>query len=176
MPTRSRQTLRSCGAYSEGSFADLPIELVDSYGTDHDIYRLGVHLVTRMPRIGWANAQVAKEAEWLPKLAPYLPLAIPVQLAIGHPAEGYPFEWSVCKWLPGRNANGTIDDLERAVVDLAGFVVALRKVDTANAHPRPQRARGAPLPEQNTQIRRSIAELGDRIDGVAAIRSWDEAA
>src|SRR5690349_21773047 len=82
-------------------WADLPIELVASYGTDHDIYRLGDHMATRLPRIGWATEQAAKEAEWLPKLAPHLPLAVPVQLAMGHPAEGYPFDWSVYKWLPG---------------------------------------------------------------------------
>ena len=37
-------------------WADLPIELVASYGTDHDIYRLGDHLAARLPRIGWATA------------------------------------------------------------------------------------------------------------------------
>ncbi len=32
-------------------WADLPIDSVASYGTDHDIYRLGDHLVARLPRI-----------------------------------------------------------------------------------------------------------------------------
>ena len=95
--------------------AGLAIDPVMSYGTDHDIYRLGGDLAVRLPRIGWATGQAAKEAEWLPKLAPYLPLAVPVQLAIGRPAEGYPFEWSVYEWLPGENANGTIDDLDHRV-------------------------------------------------------------
>ena len=31
---------------------------------------------------------------------------------------------------PGENANGTIDDLEQAAVDLAAFVKALRRIDT----------------------------------------------
>ena len=75
-------------------WADLSIDPVVSYGTDHDIYRLGEDLAARLPRIGWATEQAAKEAEWLPRLAPHLPLAVPVQLAMGHPAEGYPFEWS----------------------------------------------------------------------------------
>ncbi len=68
-----RRLLR--GQFSQ--WAELPIALVKSYGTDHDIYRLGDHLATRMPRIGWATAQAAKEGAWLPKLAPHLPLAIP---------------------------------------------------------------------------------------------------
>src|SRR2546421_8099482 len=81
----------------EGQFsqwADLPIEPVVSYGTDHDIYRLGDRLAARLPRIDWATGQAAKEREWLPKLATHLPLAVPVQLAMGDPAEGYPFAWS----------------------------------------------------------------------------------
>jgi aminoglycoside phosphotransferase (APT) family kinase protein len=155
-------------------WADLAIDPVVSYGTDHDIYRLGDHLAARLPRIGWATTQAAKEAEWLPKLGPYLPLAVPVQLAMGHPAEGYPFEWSVYEWLPGENANGTIDDLDQAALDLAAFVNALRHVDTAGAHPRPPRGRGAPLAELDEQVRQSIAQLDDRIDSDAALRSWKE--
>jgi aminoglycoside phosphotransferase (APT) family kinase protein len=155
-------------------WADLPIDPVASYGTDHDIYRLGDHLVARLPRIGWATKQAATEAKWLPKLAPHLPLALPVQLAMGHPAEGYPFDWSVYEWLPGENANGTIDELNQAAVDLAAFVKALRQVDTTGAHPRPPHGRGGPLAENDEQVRRSIAQLGDRIDGDATLRSWEE--
>src|SRR5258707_9855985 len=91
-----------------------------------------------------------------------------VQLAVGQPAEGYPFAWSVYEWLPGENANGTIDDLDQAAVDLAAFVIALRKIDTTAAHPRPSGSRGAPLVELDTHVRRAIAELGDRIDPEAA--------
>jgi aminoglycoside phosphotransferase (APT) family kinase protein len=155
-------------------WSDLAIDPVVSYGTDHDIYRLGDRLAARLPRIGWATKQAAKEAKWLPKLAPHLPLTVPVQLAMGHPAEGYPFEWSVYGWLPGENANGTIDDLDQAAVDLAAFVNALRRLDATGAHPRPPRGRGAPLPELDEQVRRSIAQLGDRVDGHATLRAWEE--
>jgi aminoglycoside phosphotransferase (APT) family kinase protein len=155
-------------------WAELPIELVISSGTDHDIYRLGEGLAARLPRIGWASAQAAKEAEWLPRLAPHLPLAVPVPLAMGHAAEGYPFDWSVCTWLPGGNANGTIDDLDQAAVDLAGFVTALRGLDTSGAPVRLPHKRGGPLAEGDDDVRRSISELGDRIDGAAALASWEE--
>jgi aminoglycoside phosphotransferase (APT) family kinase protein len=155
-------------------WVDLPIDPVVSYGTDHDIYRLGDHLTARLPRIEWATGQASKEAEWLPKLAPHLPLEVPVQLARGRPAQSYPFEWSVYTWLPGENANGTIDDLDRAAVDLAAFVNALRRVATADAYPRHSGSRGAPLAELDKQVRRSIAELGNRIDADTALRSWEE--
>jgi aminoglycoside phosphotransferase (APT) family kinase protein len=155
-------------------WADLAVAPVVSYGTDHDIYRLGDRLAARLPRIAWATKQAAKEAEWLPKLAPQLPLAIPVQLAIGRPAEGYPFAGSVYEWLPGENANRTIGDLNQAAVDLAAFVNALRQIDVAAAQPRRPGSRGAPLVELDEGIRTSIAELGDRIDGAAALASWEE--
>ncbi|MDQ6694331.1 MAG: aminoglycoside phosphotransferase family protein [Chloroflexota bacterium] len=155
-------------------WADLPVDPVASYGTDHDIYRIGDDFVARLPRIGWATSQAAKEAVWLPKLAPHLPLALPVQLAMGHPAEGYPSDWSVYEWLPGENANGMINDLDQAAIDLATFVKALRQVDKIGAFPRPFRSRGGPLAEGDEQVRQSIAQLGDRIDGAATLRSWEE--
>ncbi|MFJ6198660.1 aminoglycoside phosphotransferase family protein [Micromonospora sp. NPDC092111] len=155
-------------------WARLPLRPVESYGTDHHIYRLGEHLVVRLPRIGWATKQAAREAEWLPKLAPHLPLALPVPVALGRPAAGYPFDWSVCEWLPGDNANGTIDDLDRAAVDLAAFVAALRRIDTTDAFPRPPGGRGGPLRELDEGVRSSVGQLGDRIDGPATLRSWQE--
>ena len=35
-------------------------------------------LAVRLPRIDWAVDDVAKEQQWLPRLAPHLPLAVPV--------------------------------------------------------------------------------------------------
>jgi aminoglycoside phosphotransferase (APT) family kinase protein len=156
-------------------WADLPVALVDSYGTDHDVYRLGEHLAARLPRVAWAAGQAATEARWLPRLAPHLPLRVPVPLARGLPGEGYPFEWSVVGWLPGSDANGTLADLDRAALDLAAFVTALRGVDTAGAPPRPPGRRGGPLGEVDAQVRRSVTELGDRVDAAAVLRLWDDA-
>jgi aminoglycoside phosphotransferase (APT) family kinase protein len=155
-------------------WADLPIEVVPSHGTDHDIYRLGDQLCARLPRTGWAAGQAELEAVWLPRLAPRLPLALPVQVGLGQPADGYPFPWSVCQWLPGDNASGTISDLRQAAVDLAGFVTALRRIDLSGAPPRLPGRRGGPLVENEERVRRSIEGLGDRIDGTAITRSWEE--
>jgi aminoglycoside phosphotransferase (APT) family kinase protein len=51
-------------------WADLPLAPVPSAGTDNAIFRLGDDKAVRLPRIHWATGQVAKEREWLPKLAP----------------------------------------------------------------------------------------------------------
>ncbi len=155
-------------------WADLPIKPVPSYGTDHAIYRVGTSLSVRLPRIRSATKQAAMEAEWLPRFAPHLPLAVPAQLAAGRPAEGYPFPWSVYQWLPGEDANGTIDDLVQAAVDLSAFVTALHQIDTTGAPRHSRSGRGGPLADRDQDVREAIAQLGRRIDGPAALRSWEE--
>src|SRR2546421_3964054 len=84
-------------------WADLPIEPVPSAGTDNALYRLGDDMAVRLPRIERATRQVDKEHAWLPRLAPHLPLAVPVPLARGFPGEGDPRHWSITPWLAGEN-------------------------------------------------------------------------
>jgi aminoglycoside phosphotransferase (APT) family kinase protein len=118
-------------------WANLPIAPVPSAGTDNALYRIGDDMVVRLPRIHWATGQVDKEHQWLPRLAPFLPLAIPVPLAKGKPGEGYPWHWSVYRWLEGENA--TIERLanpRQAATDLAQFIAALQRVDVTGG-PRP---------------------------------------
>ncbi|WP_207632329.1 aminoglycoside phosphotransferase family protein [Occultella kanbiaonis] len=155
--------------------ADLPISPVDHYGTDHDIYRLGADFVVRLPRTDWAAGQALTESVWLPRLAPVLPLRIPEQIGLGSPGEGFAYPWSVCTWLPGSSsADARPGDLVRAAHDLGAFVTALRRVDTADAHPRERGWRGGPLAESDDGFRAAVAELGSRIDGRAALASWAE--
>jgi aminoglycoside phosphotransferase (APT) family kinase protein len=80
--------VRALLAEQHPRWAHLPVRPVVSYGTDHDVYRLGPDLSARMPKIAWASGQAAKEATWLPRLAPHLPLAVPVQAARGRPGAG----------------------------------------------------------------------------------------
>ncbi|WP_448616805.1 aminoglycoside phosphotransferase family protein [Modestobacter sp. URMC 112] len=155
-------------------WAALPVRAVATTGTDHDVYRLGDELVVRLPIVDWAAGQAASEARWLPVLAPYLPLAVPVPLALGEPGEDHPFPWAVCRWLPGRDAHGSLRDLDRAADDLAGFVRALRGVPTTCAPERPPGARGGPHAERDASVRGCVAVLGDRVDGPAVLRCWEQ--
>jgi aminoglycoside phosphotransferase (APT) family kinase protein len=61
------------------------IEIVDSWGTDNALYRLGGDLVARLPRTRRTEEALAKESKWLPRLAPLLPLAVPTPVAEGTP-------------------------------------------------------------------------------------------
>src|SRR5438128_705137 len=65
--------------------ADLPLIVVEAWGTDNAIWRVGSDLVVRLPRIHWAAGQAEREATWLPQLAPHLPVAVPEPVAVGEP-------------------------------------------------------------------------------------------
>ena len=153
-------------------WADLPIEPVPSAGTDNALYRLGDDMAVRLPRIHRA-AGVDKEHEWLPKLARFLPLAIPVPLAKGNPDEGYPWQWSVYRWLEGENATiENIDDLRQAATDLAHFIVALQQIEPTGG---PPARRGVPLARRDQPTREAIAALRGTLDANILTAAWDDA-
>ena len=76
---------------------------VEVDGWDNRTFRLGDDLTVRLPSGDWYALQVEKEQRWLPVLAPRLPLPIPAPVAKGEPGEGYPYAWSVYRWLDGRD-------------------------------------------------------------------------
>jgi aminoglycoside phosphotransferase (APT) family kinase protein len=159
-------------------WADLPIEPVRSAGTDNALYRLGDDMALRLPRIHWATRQVDKEHEWLPRLGPLLPLAIPVPLAKGTPGEGYPWHWSVYRWLEGENATiERIADSGQGATDLARFIAALQRIDpTGGPPPGPHNSfRGVPLAMRDPHTRAAIATLRGTLDADAVTTAWEAA-
>jgi aminoglycoside phosphotransferase (APT) family kinase protein len=155
---------------------NLPVEPVRSAGTDNALYRLGDDMVVRLPRIHWATGQADKEAEWLPKLGPLLPLAIPVPLAKGMPGEGYHWRWSVCRWLDGENATmERIASPRQAATDLARFIAALQRIDPTGG-PLPgahNSSRGVPLAARDEATRSAIERLDGIFDVDAASAAWE---
>jgi aminoglycoside phosphotransferase (APT) family kinase protein len=154
--------------------ADRPLTRIEAWGTDHAIFRLGDDLSVRLPKIGWAAEQGDHESRWLPGLAPHLPIEVPVPLAVGEPAAGYPFRWYVAPWLEGENPkpDGSVD-LRRLAVDLAMFVLALQRIDTTGAPtPMPGR-RGGPLAPADRYTRARAEQLHDEADVGALLAVWD---
>jgi aminoglycoside phosphotransferase (APT) family kinase protein len=156
-------------------WADLPLARVVSAGTDNEIFRLGEGLAVRLPKVDWAVGQAEKEHRWLPRLAPHLPLSIPVPLALGEPGLGYPWPWAVCSWLHGDIAIPEhLADKSDAALALAGFITALQGIETADG-PRSGRhnhGRGLPLAALDSRVRAALGELEGRIDVGAASRIW----
>ena len=159
-------------------WANLPVREVSLQGWDNRTFRLGDELSVRLPSAAGYVPQIEKEHRWLPRLAPCLPLPIPVPLAKGQPAQGYPSEWSIYRWLPGEPvATACIPDLTRFASDLASFLGALYRIDPdggpiAGPH---SFYRGGPLSTYDAETRRSIDALRDEIDANLATAIWEEA-
>lgn len=157
-------------------WADLPIERVTSAGTVHALYRLGDEMVVRLPVLPGAAKEVEKEQRWLPTLAVQLPLTVPTPLASGTPAGGYPFAWSVYRWLDGETADRVpLADPCATAHELAGFVTALQRVETTDGPvPGPLTSfRGAPLALRDAPVRAAIEALVGEFDTRAATAAWD---
>ncbi len=120
-------------------WADLPVKPVEFDGWDNRTFHLGAHMTVRLPSAAPYALQVEKEHRWLPKLAPLLPLPIPVPLAKGAPADGYPWQWSVYRWLEGETATA-----ER-IADLRQFATALADCPAADRFRRWAATRAAQL-------------------------------
>ncbi|MDQ3451704.1 MAG: aminoglycoside phosphotransferase family protein [Actinomycetota bacterium] len=152
-------------------WADLALEPVPSAGTDNAIYRLGDGMAVRLPRYPAAAEQVDREQRWLPRLAPHLPLEIPAPLAMGSPADSYPWHWSVYRWLEGENASiERFADPYQAAIDLGQFVAALQHIDRAGG---PASGRGLRLADRDGSARSAIRALRGLVDTHTAAAAWE---
>jgi aminoglycoside phosphotransferase (APT) family kinase protein len=157
---------------------DLAVRPVEFGGWDNRTFHLGDEMTVRLPSAADYSLQVEKEHRWLPRLAPLLPLSIPVPLAMGVPAEDYPWHWSVYGWIEGETAKRErIGDLSQFAADLTGFLVALKRVDPTGG-PAPGQHnffRGGPLAVYDGETRRAITALGSRVDTDLASAVWEAA-
>ncbi|MFJ4502212.1 aminoglycoside phosphotransferase family protein [Streptomyces sp. NPDC088864] len=158
--------------------AGLPLSL-GAKGWDNQLWRLGDELAVRLP---WATAGadelLLKEHAWVPKLAPDLPLPVPVPQRLGVPSERFPRSWLVTTWVPGEPADRVpVVRGEDAADRLAGFLTALHRPAPAGA---PEgRGRGGPLAPYGKYFEQSLASVTERglfadADGLRAV--WEDAA
>jgi aminoglycoside phosphotransferase (APT) family kinase protein len=152
----------------------LPLERVDSTGTVHAIYRLGNDMAVRLPLLARYAPELLKETEWLPKLAPHLPLATPVPVAQGAPGHGYQLPWSVVTWIEGDNATlETLADPVRAAGQLGEFVRVLRGLDTRGAEI--HEYRGRPLVGRDMLTRQAIQQVTNEFPESELTGAWEKA-
>jgi aminoglycoside phosphotransferase (APT) family kinase protein len=159
-------------------WATLPVVPVDVDGWDNTTVRLGDELSVRLPSAERYLAQVAKEHRWLPALAPHLPLRIPEPVAMGRPGSGYPWPWSVYRWIDAESASpDRMVDLPAFASRLSGFLLALQATDVGGG-PAPGTHsffRGGPVDTYDRETRETIDALAREIDTAAALRVWDAA-
>jgi aminoglycoside phosphotransferase (APT) family kinase protein len=161
------QLVRALLAEQFPEWAELPLSRVEPAGTVNAIFRLGDGLAVRLPRLEDPEPD-SKELDWLPRLAPLLPLDIPVPVAQGRPTGEYPCFWEIHTWVEGETVPVEEIDAIQAARDLAGFVAALQGVDPDGA---PQ-GRGITLAQRDPEIRYWL----ERFDGDPRVtREWERA-
>jgi aminoglycoside phosphotransferase (APT) family kinase protein len=143
--------------------AELPLRRVAG-GWDNAMWRLGDELAVRMPRTERGPELLRKEYQWLPELAPRLPLPVPRPQRIGVPSDRFPDTWLVTSWVEGEPADRTPISSEQSADTLAAFLRALHVKAPEDAPVSPDR--GVPL--------RTLAFDASSLD-VAVREIWDEA-
>lgn len=136
-------------------WADLPLRRIEPSGTVNAIFRLGEELSVRLARREGPTEPGGEEVEWLPKLAPLLPVEIPVPVAQGRPGSEYPWFWEIHTWVEGESVPVEDIDAIQAARDLAALVGALQGVDPAGA----PLGRGIPLAERDEGTRYWLARF-----------------
>lgn len=157
-------------------WGDLPLRRIEPSGTVNAIFRLGDELSVRLPRVDGATAPGSKPFEWLPRLAPSLPMDVPVPVAQGLPSDDYPWFWEIHSWVEGEIVPVEEIDAIQAAHDLAALVEAMQALDPVGA----PRGRGISLAERDPEVRYWLARFveGDPIvatewERALAAPPWD---
>jgi aminoglycoside phosphotransferase (APT) family kinase protein len=159
-------------------WADLRIHRVAKQGWDNRTFRLGEQLLMRLPSAEAYASQVEREHGWLPVLAPHLALQIPEPVALGQPEHGYPWKWSVYRWIEGESASPElIPSLPEFAASLGQFIRQMHGVNSTNGPPPGTHNffRGGPLLTYDEESRAAIEALSGRIDFDRASAVWQAA-
>lgn len=147
-------------------------------GWDNRTFRLGDERLVRLPSAAAYVPQIEKEHRWLPMLAPSLPLSIPEPVGMGAPGCGYPWPWSIYRWIDGSCASvAPVDDPSELAATLGTFLSALQRADASDGPPAGPHNfhRGGPLATYDGETRDAIETLRHRIDVAAVTAIWDAA-
>ncbi|HAU1477759.1 TPA: aminoglycoside phosphotransferase family protein [Legionella pneumophila] len=159
-------------------YSNLPVKPVAVGGWDNRTFHLGKDMLVRLPSAEQYELQVEKEQQWLPQLASLLPVPIPTPLAKGMPGEGYPWKWSIYRWLEGETIiSANLSNLNEIAKDLATFLTAFHQIDSSGG-PKPGMHsfyRGGDLKIYDPETRQAIDYLKGKIDTDHATEIWETA-
>lgn len=156
----------------------LTIKSVANQGWDNRTFHLGNEMLIRLPSDNDYANQVEKEHYWLPKLRPFLPLAIPEPLALGEPTDEYSWKWSIYRFIPGESAaTAKITSLSDCACVLAEFLIALHQIDTTGGPLSGFHSfyRGGSLSVYDAETKKAIAILQKKIDTESVFDIWENA-
>ncbi len=161
--------VRALLAAQHPDLADLPLAHAGG-GWDNEMWRLGTDLAVRVPRRELGARLAEHEQRWLPHLAALVPVTIPAPVRRGAPADGYPFPWSVVRWVTGTPAwRQPVAERSAWAPDLADALADLHVPAPPDAPENP--FRGGPLVERDERVRARL----DGTDRAGLLELWADA-
>ncbi len=157
-------------------WADLPVQALQTSGTDNAMFRLGAGAVLRVAKRPSAVPLLAKELQILPRLHG-LPLQTPQVLFATANAEPQD-RFGLFKWIDGNPASlDQIKDPQQGARDLGEFLNALRDVGTYGGPiaGNQNHNRGVALDLLTGKVLSDIESLADELDTKAARQIWNDA-
>ena len=154
-------------------WSTLQLQRIASSGTDNALFRLGLDLVVRLPRLIGADSNINKEYLWLPQLANFLSIPISVPLFKGHATDFYPSNWMISQWNFGSNPVFEVENEYGGLAkNLADFLNQFHQIPLPNG---PQSRRGLALNVVDDEMRISIAQIHEECDIKRITEIWNNA-
>jgi len=156
-------------------WANMPVRAVARQGWDNRTFRLGDDLSVRLPRAESYAAAVQKESRALDFLDGRLPVSVPSVVALGEPGPGYPFPWSIRRWLAGDTVDESagIDRVQLAI-DLGSLLRALMSLpaDAGTAAGRHSFYRGSHPSAYSDDVHAALEQLHGKVDAEHCRSVW----
>jgi aminoglycoside phosphotransferase (APT) family kinase protein len=159
----------------DAQFPDLagaPMRLLGE-GWDSTAWLVGKEWVFRFPRREIVIPGLLREMEALERLAPELPLRVPVAERRGEPAASFPWPWAGSRFIPGVEiGEAAADDAGRVAhgAALGRFLRALHDVEPATVT-----VGGEPLPVDvvhRADMPYRVSKLRERLKALRALALW----
>lgn len=137
-------------------------------GWDNTVWVANGELAFRFPRRAIAVPLIEREIEFLPLLAPLLPLPIPVPTHIGRMSAEFPWPFFGAQLVPGREVAHADVDPVKLGAQLGMFLRALHAVELEVALPDDPMGR-ADMSIRVPMARKELSELGGLSDEVESV-------
>lgn len=157
-------------------FKDDPVTSLAGAGTVNAIFRVGDRVTARFPlRAGdplETARQMQEEAEAMQAFVRASPVAAPVPLGLGRPADTYPLPFALQSWIDGTPMTpaGTAAS-EALATDIADLIAALRRADTAGRS-FDGKGRGGELPDHDAWVATCLDNSTGLLDVPALAGLW----
>lgn len=113
--------------------AGQPVVPSANSGSSNWVFRLGEEYAVRLPRSASYVGDLRKEATWLPRLGPELPVPVPRIVVEGEASPLFEWPWTVVTWIPGElPSDQDGPEQARLASTLGRFVQRLHAVDTGD--------------------------------------------